>query len=105
MRTGLLGYLSCAAAGPTPARQAAHKRTRAIRFITVSLTRNSSGLDAVQAVRGILHGEEHDVAFRRRLAGMDHIGRDVDERSGPGLHLLVADLGLEGAFQHVDPLL
>ena len=40
-----------------------------------------SGLDPVQAVRGVLDGEEHDIGIRRRLAGMNDIRRNVDHAS------------------------
>src|SRR5262245_36008399 len=51
----------------------------------------SRRLDAVQAVRGILHGEEHHVAVRRRLARMDDVRRDVDHLAGRRPHVLVTD--------------
>src|SRR6185436_2504395 len=65
----------------------------------------SGRLDAVQTVRSVLAGEEHDIAIRRGLAGMHRIGGDVDHRTGLGLDLLVADLRPERTLQDIDPLL
>src|SRR5882672_1902181 len=111
--TGLLGYLSCACAAPpnaTASAETAASAANAKRFMSSSaflqdIRRRSRRLDAVQAVRGVLAGEEHHVAVRRRLAGMHDVGWDVEERAGLGVDFLVADLGAERALQHVDPLL
>src|SRR6516225_7955075 len=62
-------------------------------------------LDAVQAVRGVLDGEEHHVAVGGRLAAVHRVGRDVDERAGLRLDRLAADVGDERALEDVDPLL
>src|SRR5262249_62150669 len=89
--TGLLGYLSCArACGIATARLNNEARIRPNFFIWFPLGVRrrmcvSRGLEAVQAVRGILHGEEHDVGLGRRLAGMDRVRRDVEHRAGLGL--------------------
>src|SRR5215470_16386253 len=60
---------------------------------------------AVQAVRGVLHGEEHHVAVGRGLAAVHHIGRDIEQRARFRLDFLAAHRGAEGALQDVDPLL
>src|SRR5947207_2455466 len=62
-------------------------------------------LDSMQAVGGVLAGEEHDVGVGRCSAVMHDVGGNIDHRAGPGLDLLVADLAAEGALQDVDPLL
>src|ERR1700738_1293936 len=88
--TGRDGYLSCAAAGgagaaaatagtPSAARQSIKRK----RFIEPSLDCPSgrrSGLDSLQTVRAILRGEEDDIGLRRRLAGVDDVGRNVEHR-------------------------
>ena len=59
----------------------------------------------MQAVGGVLAGEEHDVGVRCCSPVMHDIGGNIDHRAGLGLDLLVADLAAEGALQDVDPLL
>src|SRR5262245_12758865 len=90
--TGLEGYLSWATAMPGTARQRTDSTSKPNRFIAFSLSafRNdarrptaapraprSGGLNAMQAVRRILAGEEHHVAIGARLAGMNRVGRDI----------------------------
>src|SRR6476646_6979807 len=65
----------------------------------------SRRLDAVQAVRRVLAGEEDNVAVRRRLARVHHVGWNVDHRSRLSFDGLLADLGSKRALQDVDPLL
>src|SRR5262245_1225819 len=65
----------------------------------------SAGLDAVQAVGGVLGGEEHHVGLGRRPAGMHDVGGDVEHRAGLRRDRLAADDGRERALDDVDPLL
>src|SRR6266545_2258566 len=74
-------------------------------LVAPPLWRLSGCLDSVQAVRGVLAGEEDDIGVGRGLAGMHGVRGDVDHRSGLGLDLLVPDLRPERAFEDVDPLL
>src|SRR3979411_1222349 len=112
--TGLEGYLSCAVAGRTSASEA--NRAAISRLIETSLsifvwisspTRQGASRrpDALQAVGSVLDGKEHHIGLRCRHAGMHCVGGHIEDRSGLHHHLVVADPGLERAFQHVDPLL
>src|SRR5262249_25268256 len=51
-----------------------------------------SAFDAVQAVGGVLAGEEHHVGIGGGLAGMHGVRGHIDDRARLGLDLLVADL-------------
>src|SRR6185312_4530917 len=62
-------------------------------------------LDAVEAVRRILHGEEYNIAIRRRLARVHGVGRNIDDRARLNGDFLSANIGVKGSFEHVDPLL
>src|SRR6266571_8410530 len=84
-----------------PSRRAPSARSSGMRARVVWLRR----LDAVQAVRRVLAGEEQHVGVGRRLARMDGVRRNVDDRAGLCLDLLAAHLGPERAFENVDPLL
>src|ERR1700676_2173709 len=97
--TGLEGYLSGAWPKAAPAQRHNSDATRIPkRFIIPSPFRrrclfvgdasSTCRFDAMQAVRGVLNGEEDDVAFGAGLAGMHDIGRHVDHRTGLGLDCL-----------------
>src|ERR1700729_3709103 len=60
---------------------------------------------AVQAVRGVLDGKEHDIGAGAGSAVMHRVGGNVEYRAGLGLDRQAADRGVEGAFEDVNPLL
>src|SRR4249919_2062724 len=115
--TARLGYLSCAVAAPALSKSAANTIVtrrfmrsspgfvRAGNSWTLPLRDRSGRLDAVQAVRGVLDGEEHDVAVSRCLAGMHCIGGNVDDGAWCHVDYLPVDVGVKGSFQHINPLL
>src|SRR5262252_6894318 len=108
--TGRLGYLSCAIVTSAPtARTTTSIAIKRIMQSPIAVRSSpslpSSGLHSVQAVRGILDGEKYDVAIRCRLAGVHGVGRDVDDRARCYVDLFSIDVGAEGTFEHVNPLL
>src|SRR5262249_34160438 len=95
-RIGLDGKF-CAKAADEPSARQARTIEATIEAMLVmsplSPRRRLRRFGAVQAMRGVLDGEEHHVGVGRRLRRMDHVRWHVDDRAGLGHKLLVTDLG------------